>query len=83
MDWLFPQAISSLSDITSPILPLPFPSSAFKILYLSPLKLKKAPGVGYRPFTFPIIFEAPSLQEIWHSNLSIFFAYVAFEWSCS
>ena len=68
------QAISKLLFITSPTLPMPFPRSAFKILYLSPLKLKKAPGRGNNPLIFPIIFNASSFQLIFPSDLSIFFA---------
>jgi hypothetical protein len=62
IDLFLLQAISNLSDNTSPTCPDPFPISAFKILYLSPLKLKNAPGIGYKPFIFPIIFFASSFQ---------------------
>ena len=43
---------------------MPLPISAFKILYLSPLKLKEAPGEGNNPFIFPIILEAENLENI-------------------
>ena len=39
------------------------PNSAFKILYLSSLKIKKAPGLGYNPFIFPIILSALTFKE--------------------
>tara|TARA_Y100001954_G_C15536246_1_gene466663 strand:+ start:384 stop:668 length:285 start_codon:yes stop_codon:yes gene_type:complete len=64
IDLLLLQAISRLSDTTSPFFPTPLPISAFKILYLSPLKLKKAPGEGYKPFIFPMIFSGSSFQLI-------------------
>ena len=54
-------ATSNFSLITSPTFPSPLPISAFKILYLSPLKLKKAPGTGNKPFIFPRILMALSL----------------------
>ena len=50
--------------MTSPGFPIPLPISAFNILYLSPLYIKKAPGVGYRPFILPIMFCAESVQSI-------------------
>ena len=67
-------SISSFSDNTSPIAPIPLPISAFKILYLSPLKLKKAPGEGNKPFILPTILRAFSFQLIFPSVLFNFFA---------
>ena len=40
------------------------PNSAFKILYLSSLKIKKAPGLGYNPFIFPTILSALAAEKI-------------------
>jgi hypothetical protein len=60
-----------------PISPIPDANSAFKILYLSPLWIKKAPGLGYNPFILAIIFSAVSLHCILLSDLSILNAYVA------
>ena len=80
---LFEHAISSLSLRTLPEGPMPFPISAFNILYLSPLNIKYAPGLGCKPFIFPMILLALSFQNIFPSALFIFSAYVALEWSCS
>ena len=74
IDSLFPQAISNLLDNTSPTWPAPFPNSALKILYLSPPKLKKAPGTGNNPLILPIIFNAFSFQLIWPSDFLILLA---------
>ena len=52
---------------------MPLPISAFKILYLSPLKVKKAPGEGNKPFILQIIFVASILQSILLYSLFIFF----------
>jgi hypothetical protein len=56
---------------TSPASALPSAKLAFKILYLSPLYVKKAPGLGYSPFILPIIFSAVSFHFIWPSVYSI------------
>jgi len=40
-------------------------------LYLSSLKIKKAPGLGYNPFIFPIILSALSFHLISPSDFSI------------
>ena len=69
-----PQPISKFSLKILPGFPLASDSSAFKILYLSLLYKNQAPGIGYNPFIFPIIFLALSFHEILPSDFSIFFA---------
>ena len=79
----------SLQPITKLLLRMvpafPFSSyiEAFHILYLFFLYSNHAPGFGFKPLIFPIIFFALSSQFIFPSLFLIFFAYVAFLWSCS
>ena len=73
---MFPQAISNLSFNTSPIFPELLLILAFKILYLSLLKLKKAPGTGSKPLILPKIFKASSFQSIFPSILHFHLAHI-------